>query len=118
LQVHKNESTRKAKGLALVIETSQSFDQFRLPETRVTMRIKAAQLLWPSDEKKASALMAQAIETVKQMVGNEDEPRRLTLPEGNGSTSTNRDRAGAHDQKQRSFLQSSDYNTERRSEAT
>jgi len=71
LQFRKNEGTRKAKALALVIETSQSFDQFRLPETRVTMRIKAAQLLWPSDEKKAAALMAQAIETVKQMVAND-----------------------------------------------
>jgi hypothetical protein len=70
LQFRKNESTRKAKGLALVIETSQGFDQFRLPETRVIMRIKAAQLLWPSDEKKASALVAQAIETVRQIVAN------------------------------------------------
>jgi len=68
LKLRKNESTRKAKGLALVIETSQNFDQFRLPETRVTMRITAAQLLWPSDEKKASALMAQAIETVRQLI--------------------------------------------------
>jgi tetratricopeptide (TPR) repeat protein len=73
LRFRKNESTRKAKGLALVVETSQSFDQFRLPETRVTMRIKAAQLLWPSDEKKASALMAQAIETVKQMIASDTE---------------------------------------------
>ena len=74
LQFRKNESTRKAKGLALVVETSQSFDQFRLPETQVTMRIKAAQLLWPSDEKKALTQMAQAIETVKQLLAeNTDE---------------------------------------------
>jgi len=31
LQFSRNQSTRKAKGLALVLETSQSFDQFRLP---------------------------------------------------------------------------------------
>ena len=74
LQFRKNQNSRKAKGLALVVETSQSFDQFRLPETRVTMRIKAAQLLWPSDEKKAMAQMAQAIETLKQLVAeNSDE---------------------------------------------
>src|SRR6185503_7836294 len=71
LQFSRNQSTRKAKGLALVLETSQSFDQFRLPETRVTMRIKAAQLLWPSDEKKAQAQMAQAIETVKQVIAED-----------------------------------------------
>lgn len=74
LQSRKNENMRKAKGLALVVETSQSFDQFRLPETRVAMRIKAAQLLWPSDEKKAMEQMAQAIETVKQFAAqNADE---------------------------------------------
>src|SRR5215831_1216048 len=50
LRFLKNESSRQAKGIALVVETSQSFDQFRLPETRVMMRIKAAELLWPSDE--------------------------------------------------------------------
>jgi hypothetical protein len=32
LQIRKNESTRKAKGLALLIETAQNLDQFRLPE--------------------------------------------------------------------------------------
>jgi hypothetical protein len=68
LQFRANQSTRKVKGLALVVEASQSFDQFRLPETRVTMRIKAAQLLWPSDDEKARAQMALAIDTVKQSV--------------------------------------------------
>src|SRR5262249_27479611 len=73
LSFRKNESSRKAKGLALVVETAQSFDQFR-SETRVTMRIEAAQLLWPSDEKKALAQMDQAIENVKQLVAqNADE---------------------------------------------
>ena len=69
LQVRKNVNTRKAKGLALLIEASQDFDQFRLPETRVAMQLRAAQLLWQSDEKKASNLMAQAMETVRQVIG-------------------------------------------------
>jgi hypothetical protein len=73
LQLHKNAGTRKAKAIALVVEASDSFDQFRLPETRVTLRLKAAQLLWPSDEKKAMALVAQAIETVKQQVAERTE---------------------------------------------
>ncbi len=71
LRFRKNENTRKAKGLALLLETSQDLDQFRLPETRVTMRIRAAQLLWPSDEKKASALMAQVVETIKQLIADD-----------------------------------------------
>src|SRR5262249_6503073 len=69
LRIRKNENTRKAKGLALLIEASQTFDQFRLPETRVGMQLRAARLLWQSDEKKASALMAQAMETVRQVIG-------------------------------------------------
>jgi hypothetical protein len=71
LQFVKNDGARKAKGLALVLEAAQGFDQFRLPETQVDMRLKAAQLLWPSDEKKALAQMAQAIETVKQILAQE-----------------------------------------------
>jgi hypothetical protein len=69
LQTRKNENARKGKGLALLIEASQNFDQFRLPETRVAMQLRAAQLLWQSDEKKASNLLAQATETVRQMIG-------------------------------------------------
>src|SRR5262249_1484795 len=70
LRIRKNENTRKAKGLALLIEASQNFDQFHLPETRVGMQLRAAQLLWQSDEKNALALMAQAMETVRQVIGN------------------------------------------------
>ncbi|HBB95221.1 MAG TPA: hypothetical protein DC054_07500 [Blastocatellia bacterium] len=68
LRFRKNEGTRKAKGLALLIETSRDLDQLHAPETSVTMRIRAAELLWPTDEKKASALMAKAIETITQII--------------------------------------------------
>jgi len=70
LEARKNDGARKAKGLALLIETARNLDQFRLPETRVAMRIKAAQLLWPSNEKEASNLMAQAMETVSQVIAD------------------------------------------------
>src|SRR5262249_52148326 len=43
LRFRKNENTRKSKGLALLVETSQNLDQLRLPETRIVMRIEAAQ---------------------------------------------------------------------------
>jgi hypothetical protein len=32
------------------------------------MQLEAAQLLWPSDEKEAQKIMAQAMETVKQVI--------------------------------------------------
>jgi hypothetical protein len=70
LRFRKNEDTRKAKGLALLIEISQDLDQLHLPETVVTLRIRAAQLWWPSDEKKASALMAKATEAIRQIIAD------------------------------------------------
>ncbi|HEY6044982.1 MAG TPA: hypothetical protein VIU65_00180, partial [Pyrinomonadaceae bacterium] len=51
IRAQKNENTRKAKGMALLLETAQHLDQFRRPENRVEMELEAAQLLWPSDEK-------------------------------------------------------------------
>jgi len=74
IRAQRNESTRKAKGLALLIETAQRLDQFRLPENRVEKELEAAQLLWPSDEKQAQKLMAQAMETVKQVISQEANP--------------------------------------------
>jgi hypothetical protein len=74
IRAQRNESTRKAKGLALLIETAQRLDQFRLPENRVEKELEAAQLLWPSNEKQAQKLMAQAMETVKQVISQEANP--------------------------------------------
>jgi len=74
LRAQKNESTRKAKGLALLTETAQQLDQFRQPENRVRMQIDAAQLLWPSDEKQARRLMVEAMETVKEVIAAGDDP--------------------------------------------
>jgi len=74
LRAQKNESTRKAKGLALRLETAQHLDQFRRPENRVEMLLEAAQLLWPSDEKQAQKLITQAMETVKQVIAQKADP--------------------------------------------
>jgi hypothetical protein len=71
LRAQKNESARKAKGLALLVETAQHLDQLRQPENRVEMQLEAAQLLWPSDEKQAQKIMAQAMETVKQVIAQD-----------------------------------------------
>lgn len=74
LRAQKNENTRKAKGLALLVETAQHLDQYRRPENQVEMELEAAQLLWPSDEKQAQKLMAQAMETVKQVIARPADP--------------------------------------------
>ena len=68
LQSMKNQRTRKAKGLALLTDTMTSVDQLRLPETRAEIRIKAAQLMWKSDQKAAAKLFGQAAEDVKELI--------------------------------------------------
>ncbi len=68
LQSRKNERTRKAKGVALLTETMPFVDQLRLPETRVELRIKAAQLMWKSDQKRAAKLFGQAAEDVRELI--------------------------------------------------
>lgn len=74
MRAQKNENTRKARGLALLVETAQHLDQFRQPENRVDMQLEAAQLLWPSNEKQAMQLMTQAMDTVKQVIARDADP--------------------------------------------
>jgi len=72
LHAGKNQEELKAKGLALLIETTQSFPELRRPQTRAGFQIQAAQLLWNSDEKRASKLMEQAIESIKEFIADVD----------------------------------------------
>jgi hypothetical protein len=70
LRSHRNESARKAKGSALLIETSEQLNQIRVAETRVDLQVRAALMLWESDQKRALALMKQAMETVRQLAAD------------------------------------------------
>jgi len=72
LQAGKNQEVLKAKGLALLIETAQNLPQLRRPQTRAGFQIQAAQLIWNSDDKRASKLIEQAIESVKEFIANID----------------------------------------------
>lgn len=72
LQAGKNQEVLKAKGVELLIQTSQDLPQLRRPQTRARFQIKAAQLFWSSDEKRASKLMEQAIESVKEFIAGID----------------------------------------------
>ena len=68
LQAGKNQEVLKANGLALLVQTTESFQEVRRPQTRAHFQIKAAQLLWSSDEKRAAKLAEQAIDSVKEFI--------------------------------------------------
>ena len=72
LQAGKNREVLKARGLALLLEVIDTFQQVRLPQTRVRAQVQTAQLLWASDEKRASKLMADAIDGVKEYLDKVD----------------------------------------------
>jgi len=70
LQSGKNQEVLKARGLALLAETAESLAQIRLPQTRARAQLQTAQLLWPSNEKLAAKLAADAIEGVKAYIAS------------------------------------------------
>ncbi len=72
LQAGKNQELLKAKGLALLVEATQNLPQLPRPQTRAGFQIRAARLLWSSDEKRAAKLMEQAIDSVKEFIANVD----------------------------------------------
>ncbi len=82
LQAGKNQEVLKAKGLALLIQTTESFQDLRHPQSRARFQIKAAQLLWNSDEKHASKLAEQAIESVKEYIATIDSNEDQDFYEG------------------------------------
>jgi hypothetical protein len=73
VQTARSQEASKAKGRALLIELTQSFDQFHRPQTRAEMQTKAAQLLWKSDEKLAAKLMSQAMDSVREFIAEADD---------------------------------------------
>jgi hypothetical protein len=68
LGVGKNQEVIKARGLALLSEVADSLAQIRLPQTRVRAQLQTAKLLFPSDEKLATKLLADAMEGVKEYI--------------------------------------------------
>jgi len=72
LQAGNNQDVLKARGFALLAEIAETLKQIQLPQTRVRAQLQAAQLLWPTDEKAASKLVADAIEGVKAYLASID----------------------------------------------
>jgi hypothetical protein len=62
----------KPKGRALIAEAIDLFPQIHRPETRAGFEIKAGQILWESDQKRATKLFEQAVESFKEFVTTVD----------------------------------------------
>ncbi len=58
----------KPKAQALVTQAVDLFPQVRRPETRAGFQIKAAQILWESDQKRALKLFEQTTESIKEIM--------------------------------------------------
>jgi hypothetical protein len=72
LQAGKNQELLKARGLSMLTELAGSFDQIRLPQTRVRAQLQASQLLWTANEKLATQLARDAMEGVKEYLASVD----------------------------------------------
>jgi len=70
LRAGKNQEVLKARGLALLAEVAGSLGEIRLPQTRVRAQLQTARLLWPSNEKLAAKLAADAVESVKEYIAS------------------------------------------------
>lgn len=72
LQAGKNHDALKARGIALLLETTDIISQIHVPQTRAKAQLQAAQLLWSFDEKRAANFVTDAMETVKEYLGRID----------------------------------------------
>lgn len=62
----------KAKGLALLRELEGLIQQIRSPQTRIKAQLRATQLLWQSDQKRASQYLNDAVAGVKELLATSD----------------------------------------------
>ena len=72
LKTSKNFEVVKAKGVALLSEVDGLIPEIHSPQTRTRAQLQAAQLLWDTDEKRASKYLNDAIATVKEFLASID----------------------------------------------
>jgi len=72
LKASKNQEVVKAKGVALLIEMEGLIAQIKSPLTRIKAQLQAAQLIWSSDEKRASKYFADATTGFKEYLASLD----------------------------------------------
>lgn len=67
-----NQEQAKAKGLALLTDVADGLGEIRTPQTRVWLLMQMSQLLWESDEKRASKYISDAVTSMKDYIGSLD----------------------------------------------
>lgn len=73
LKTSKNLEITKEKGIALLAEIEETIPQIKTPQTRIRAQLKAAQLLWDIDQKRASKLFADAAVGFKEFLAATDD---------------------------------------------
>lgn len=72
LKVGKNLEVVKARGIALLTEIEGLVPQIKSPPTRIRALIKASQILWETDEKRATKSLTSAANGLKEMIASID----------------------------------------------
>lgn len=72
LNISKNVETVKAKGLDLLGEIEGLIPEIHSPQTRIQTQLQLAQLLWSTDEKRATKYMNDAMTGVKEFFATVD----------------------------------------------
>src|SRR5215208_1194287 len=72
LKSSKNLEVVKAKGLALLSEIEGLVPQIKSPQNRIKTQLEVAQLLWESDEKRASKHVTEAMAAFKELFATVD----------------------------------------------
>jgi hypothetical protein len=70
IKANKNLEEVKAKGIALLAEIEATIPQIKSPHNRIQAQLKAAELLWDINEKRAARLMADAIAGIKEFMAD------------------------------------------------
>jgi len=72
IKASKNQEVMKAKGVALLVEMEGLIAQIKSPLTRIRAQLQAAQLIWSTDEKRASKYFADATTAFKEYLASLD----------------------------------------------
>lgn len=72
LKAEKNFEEVKAKGIALFGDIETTIQEIKSPHGRIQAQLKAAELLWEIDEKRASKFMSNAIAEIKEFLATAD----------------------------------------------
>src|SRR5215212_3451069 len=72
IKASKNQEVVKAKGIALLAEMEGLIAQIKSPVTRIKTQLQAVQLMWSTDEKRASKYFADATTSFKEYLASID----------------------------------------------